>query len=93
MSNPTPALTPDVILPSNLVDRLAALLVWLQNEDPANVLFHLSKMREAAGKLQAELQQHAGPWVICHLCEPAKRLHMSEVYQHDVEVHNAYRSK
>lgn len=89
----TPALDPNITISADTIDRMASLLVWLQNEDPSRILTHLAKMREVCFNLQRELQQIRGPWVVCHICNPAKRMKMEEIYKHDVEVHNAYRSK
>lgn len=88
-----PAPNTGITISGDLVDQIASLLVWLQNEDPSRILTHLAKMREACSNLQGELQKIRGPWVVCHICQPSKRIKMEEIYKHDTEVHHAYRSR
>jgi len=90
MSNP---LTTDIVVPTILVDRIAGMMVLLQKANPADILYELKGLRKIAGEIQQELQKIRGPWAVCHICKPPLRLRTEELYKHDTEVHNAYRSR
>jgi hypothetical protein len=90
MSEP---LTTDIIVPTSLIDRIAGLMVLLQKASPVDVLYEFKNLRTIAADIQQGLQKIRGPWAVCHICKPPKRINMEDMYKHDTEVHNAYRSK
>lgn len=87
----TRELTPEAVISGDLIDRLAGFLVAIQKADPTSYLVNLPKVREVAATLQGELQKIRGPWVVCHLCKPPLKVHMDELKEHDVKIHNAWR--
>ena len=84
-------LTPDIVISADLVDRIAGFLVMVQKADPTVYLTTLAKVREVASSLQSEIQKIRGPWVVCHVCKPPTKVHMDELKEHDVKLHNAWR--
>jgi len=89
----TEPLTTDVIMPAVLVDRIAGMMVLLQKANPTDILYDLKNLRAIAVDIQQGIQKVRGPWAVCHICKPPKRINMLDIYKHDTEVHNAYRSK
>jgi hypothetical protein len=86
-------LTLDPTIPNELITRIVTLLIYLQQEDPAKMLMLLPQMRAAASNIQAEIQKHMGPYVICCICSPQVKLKMEDVYLHDTTLHHAYKSR
>ena len=85
--------TTDIIVPTILIDRIAGMMVLLQKANPVDILYEFKNLQKAAADIQQGLQKIRGPWAVCHICKPPKRINMEEMYKHDTEVHNAYRSK
>lgn len=55
---------------------------WLADR---KTMFELSK------EIQLELQKIRGPWGVCHLCKPPKRIETKDLRQHDISIHGAYK--
>jgi hypothetical protein len=79
--------TADIKFPSHLFDRMAGLLVLLQDVDFTDALFEIGNIRKLSSQLLTELQPLRGPWAVCMLCKPPFRLKMSEVKEHDIQKH------
>lgn len=48
-------------------------------------------IHQLAGEILTELQKIRGPWVVCHLCKPPKRIESKDIKSHDIDIHGAYR--
>lgn len=82
----------DVKVPAQLVDELAALLVFIQQDNPTQLVFKLDALKRKAKELQEELRQVRGPSAVCHFCKPPVKLLIEEIEKHDRETHGVRRT-
>lgn len=71
---------------SRLVGELNSQLVLCQQLIADQTLVY-----NTATRLLNEIAKIRGPWAVCYLCKPPKRIKVDEVKQHDIQLHGAYR--